>query len=208
MTPLTLYQAEWCPYSAAVREALTEVGLDFVARQVEPEPGDRRMLRELTGTDIIPVLVDERGEIHRGAREIFRYLEGRDAWEWEVEHRRRFVEHRAAREADAMGKLVARFRRDRPGADVDESPDAAVVADVPESSRYELRVGDRLVGIAAYRLADDTIAFTHTEVDAACEGRGFGTRLVRDAVDDARRRGLTILPLCSFVAAYVRRHPL
>ena len=29
---LTLYQAEWCPFSSAVREILTELGLDFVAR--------------------------------------------------------------------------------------------------------------------------------------------------------------------------------
>ena len=49
--------------------------------------------------------------------------------------------------------------------------------------------------------------FTHTEIDAACEGRGFGTRLVRGALENARREGLHVLPLCPFVAAIVRRHP-
>jgi len=44
---LTLYQAEWCPFSSAVRELLTELGLDFVARQVEPWPSERARLREL-----------------------------------------------------------------------------------------------------------------------------------------------------------------
>ena len=43
---LTLYQAEWCPFSSAVREVLTELGLDFVARQVEPWPEQRTALLE------------------------------------------------------------------------------------------------------------------------------------------------------------------
>ena len=45
------------------------------------------------------------------------------------------------------------------------------------------------------------------EVLPACEGRGFGSKLVHDALDDARRQGLAIVPLCSFVAHYVERHP-
>jgi glutaredoxin len=58
---LTLWQAEWCPYSARVREALTEYGLDFVARQVAAEKRDRVAMREATGTDEIPLLVLEDG---------------------------------------------------------------------------------------------------------------------------------------------------
>ena len=56
---LTLYQAEWCPFSSAVREVLTELGLDFVARQVEPWPEERRELQALAGTDQITVLQAE-----------------------------------------------------------------------------------------------------------------------------------------------------
>jgi predicted GNAT family acetyltransferase len=78
---------------------------------------------------------------------------------------------------------------------------------VPNRSRYELRLGERVVGHAAYHRRGDRIAFTHTEIDPACEGRGFGTRLVADALADARDSELEIVPLCSFVAAYVRRHP-
>jgi predicted GNAT family acetyltransferase/glutaredoxin len=204
---LTLYQAEWCPYSSAVREVLTELGLDFVVRQVEPEPDDRAALRELAGDDSIPVLQTEDGELHRGTRAIFRYLESQPAWEHAEGHRRRFREHADARESDAMGKLVERFGRDRPGEPVVAEPADAEVVDRPELSRYELRLGDRRVGLAAYRRRDDRIAFTHTEIDSACEGRGFGTKLVHEALDDARRRGLTIVPLCPFVAAFVKRHP-
>jgi uncharacterized protein len=205
--PLTLYQVEWCPYSSAVREVLTELGVDFVARQVEPEPEQRERLRALAGTDMIPVLETEAGELFRGTREIFRYLETLEPWEHADAHRQRFLDHADARKSDGMAKIVARFRHDEPGPAVEAAPAKAVVVDVPEESRYELRLGDRRIGHAAYHRRDDRIAFTHTEVDSACEGRGFGTRLVQAALEDARARGLEIVPLCPFVAAYVKRHP-
>ena len=58
---LTLWQAEWCPYSARVRETLTEYGVDFVAKQVAAERANREAMREATGTDAIPLLVREDG---------------------------------------------------------------------------------------------------------------------------------------------------
>ena len=60
---VTLYQAEWCPFSSAVREVLTELGLDFVARQVEPWPEQRATLLERSGKDEIPALETEDGEL-------------------------------------------------------------------------------------------------------------------------------------------------
>jgi len=47
---LVLYQAEWCPFSSAVREVLTELGLEFVARPVEPWPEQRAHLRNVAHT--------------------------------------------------------------------------------------------------------------------------------------------------------------
>ena len=47
---LTLFQAEWCPHSHRVRQRLTELGLPFVAMQVEPRPEDRDELREASAT--------------------------------------------------------------------------------------------------------------------------------------------------------------
>ena len=85
-----------------------------------------------------------------------------------------------------------------------ESP---TVVDVPELSRYELRLDGRLIGLAAYRLRDGRIAFTHTEVDDPFEGRGFGSRLVGAALADAERRGLEVVPLCPFIAHYIDQHP-
>ena len=80
---------------------------------------------------------------------------------------------------------------------------------MPESSQYELRLGGRRIGVAAYhrRENSDRIAFLHTEVDPACEGRGFGSRLVTGALEDVRRKGLEVVPLCPFVAHYMAGHP-
>lgn len=202
---LTLYQAEWCPFSSAVREVLTELGIDFVAKQVEAWPENRAAMREELGTDQIPALVADDRSVHVGTRRIFAYLETFESPPNAASHRHRFEEHRPARERDVAGRLLARFRNDHAGPAVEADPGDADVVNVPAESRYELRVGDRVVGCLAYRLQDSTIAFTHTVVDKACEGRGFGTRLVRDAVADAEAAGLRVIPLCSFVRAYLKR---
>jgi predicted GNAT family acetyltransferase len=90
---------------------------------------------------------------------------------------------------------------------VTASPDDAIIVDVPEASRYELRLGDRLIGVAAYHRRKNRIAFTHTEIDEACAGRGFGSRLAAEALADARRQGLEVAPLCPFIAHYIDNHP-
>jgi uncharacterized protein len=204
---LTLYQTEWCPFSSAVREVLTELGLAFVARQVEPWPEDREELRTLAGTDLIPVLMAEDGQFYRGTREIFAHLRERGAGPFGAAHRRRFLDHRDARETDAPGQLVEYFR----GADELEaaqgSLDDAVVVDVPEQNRYELRLHGRLIGLAAYRRRNGRVVLTHTEVDEKCAGQGFGTRLVLAALDDARRQGVVVVPLCPFAAYLIGEHP-
>ena len=72
---MDLYQAEWCPHSHKVRQRLTELGLDFTARQVPAEPDDRAALLHAAGTNEIPVLVAEDGEILKGEEEILSWLE-------------------------------------------------------------------------------------------------------------------------------------
>ena len=63
---LQLFQAEWCPYSHLARQRLTELGVDFVARQVEPDPEDREALARATGVRTIPVAVFEDGTVVGG----------------------------------------------------------------------------------------------------------------------------------------------
>jgi predicted GNAT family acetyltransferase/glutaredoxin len=203
---LTLYQAEWCPFSSAVREALTELGIDYAIRQVEPWPKDRERLRAVAGTDEIPVLVDEEGGVHRGTREIFDHLRRREPWAFAKAHRHRFDEHRDSRESDTVAQLVTFF--DGPQLeDAAGVPADAEVVHVPEQKRYELRLGGRVIGHLAYHRRDGRIAYTHTEIAPACEGRGFGSRLVQAALEDARRDGLEVAPLCPFVRRFIQRHP-
>lgn len=186
---------------------LTELGVDFVARQVEPWPEQRQELRVLAGTDLVPVLQTEEGGLYRGTREIFPHLRELEPWQFAAEHRRRFIDHRDARESDAQGQLVEYFRTTGEPEDVAGDPAEAEVVDVPESSRYELRLAERLIGLAAYHRRDNRIAFTHTEVHESWEGRGFGSRLAAAALDDATRQGLDVVPLCPFIARYIERHP-
>jgi glutaredoxin 3 len=73
---LTLYQAEWCPYSHRVRERLTELGVDFVAKQVAAAKADRDDMRRATdGKDAIPLLVLEDGTAMEEWDAIIRYLD-------------------------------------------------------------------------------------------------------------------------------------
>ncbi|SNR90672.1 hypothetical protein SAMN04488107_0562 [Geodermatophilus saharensis] len=79
--------------------------------------------------------------------------------------------------------------------------------DAPDAERYEIRDGDRLLGLAAYRRRGEEVVFTHTEVDPHAEGSGLGSTLVRGALDDVRSRGLRAVPHCSFVRGWIERHP-
>ena len=83
----------------------------------------------------------------------------------------------------------------------------AEVVDAPEASRYELRLDGRVIGFAAYRRRNDRIVFIHTEVDESYEGRGLGSRLAAAALEDVRGKGLVVVPLCPFIAGYIREHP-
>jgi predicted GNAT family acetyltransferase len=72
--------------------------------------------------------------------------------------------------------------------------------------RYELDTPHGQA-IAAYRDQGGSRLFTHTEVPPQDEGQGLGAELVRAALDDTRAHGLKIVPACSFVEVFVRRHP-
>ena len=58
-----------------------------------------------------------------------------------------------------------------------------------------------------YRRDGEAMLFTHTGVPPALRGRGIAGKLTAAALDYARDHDLKIVPLCSYVAAYVERHP-
>jgi predicted GNAT family acetyltransferase len=79
------------------------------------------------------------------------------------------------------------------------------VIDNPSRSRYELRLDGHEVGFLDYREQPGARILLHAEVDRSRQGQGLGTQLAAGAVDDVRARGLAVVPVCSFVADYVRR---
>lgn len=75
-----------------------------------------------------------------------------------------------------------------------------------DRSRYEARVGDRLVGFADFRVDGDTVVFPHTEVDPGMRGQGVGEQLVRAALDDVRDGGRRVRALCWYVREFLDEH--
>ena len=87
--------------------------------------------------------------------------------------------------------------------------DAPVVTDNPAASRYELHVGTELAGFVTYRLDGDdkVISLLHTEVEPAFQGAHLATHLARFTLDNARERGLAVLPFCPYIASWIKKHP-
>lgn len=73
--------------------------------------------------------------------------------------------------------------------------------------QYHLIVDDVEMGELDYRDADGRRTFLHTGVRPSYQGRGLAAELVRRGLGDARARNLKVIPLCSYVAAYIARHP-
>lgn len=75
-----------------------------------------------------------------------------------------------------------------------------------DAGRYEATV-EGTVAELTYRRTGDRIDLLHTGVPDALEGKGVGSALVRFAVEDAARQGLTVVPMCPFVRSWLDRHP-
>jgi predicted GNAT family acetyltransferase len=81
------------------------------------------------------------------------------------------------------------------------------VTDNPAASRYELRIDGELAGFSDYHLRDGVLSITHTEVAPAFQGAHLATHLAQFSLDDARRRGLAVLPYCPYTSAWIKQHP-
>jgi predicted GNAT family acetyltransferase len=76
----------------------------------------------------------------------------------------------------------------------------------PAQRRFEMETPAG-TAFANYHKDGDVLIVTHTETPRAVRGRGYGDLLVKGMLDIARAEGRKVKPLCSFVAAYMRRHP-
>ena len=73
------------------------------------------------------------------------------------------------------------------------------------SSRFEVAV-DGGMGFLRYRIEADTILLLHVEVPPEARGHGVAAELSHAALEFAKARGLKVVPVCSYVAAYIRRN--
>lgn len=76
----------------------------------------------------------------------------------------------------------------------------------PTEMRFEIQVGSELAELL-YQRDGDMIIFHHTFVPPALEGQGIGSQLAKTGLEYAKANSLRVVPVCSFVEAYIRRHP-
>lgn len=72
--------------------------------------------------------------------------------------------------------------------------------------RFEAQVGGHLAVMYRY-YTETSLVITHTIVPDELAGQGLGSHMVRTVLDQAREQGLTVVPICPFVASYIERHP-
>jgi hypothetical protein len=72
--------------------------------------------------------------------------------------------------------------------------------------RFEAHINGYLARLD-YRLATDSIIFSHTGTPPALQGQGIAGKLVQTGLEYARENKLKVVPQCSYVAAYIRKHP-
>jgi predicted GNAT family acetyltransferase len=87
----------------------------------------------------------------------------------------------------------------------DHSSSITVRHNSPEN-RFEAEGGGEL-SVAEYELRGTEMIMTHTYVPPHLRGQGIAEKLVRVALEHARDQRLRVVPACSYVAAFIRRHP-
>jgi predicted GNAT family acetyltransferase len=84
--------------------------------------------------------------------------------------------------------------------------DAVSITHAPDRQQFEALAGGH-PAVCCYRRMGVVLVLHHTEVAPELEGRGIAAALVKAALAWARSEGLRVRPTCSYVAAYMRRHP-
>lgn len=85
-------------------------------------------------------------------------------------------------------------------------PDTSSVTHNSAHEQFELPTQDG-PAVLRYKSRDGVLDLQHTVVPKSSERRGFGTALVRAALDHARASGTKVIPTCPFVKAFMDDHP-
>jgi predicted GNAT family acetyltransferase len=84
--------------------------------------------------------------------------------------------------------------------------DEVEITDNKTSSRFEMKV-DGNISYIEYMLAGNKIILTHTEVPVQLEGKGVASAMIKKVLMHVEGTDRKLVPLCPFVAAYIKRHP-
>ena len=79
--------------------------------------------------------------------------------------------------------------------------------DSPKGGRYVTGEEGQQAIMTFSRASPRLIIVDHTEVPDIYRGQGVGARLALHAIEEARKGGWKIIPLCPFMKAQVVRHP-
>jgi predicted GNAT family acetyltransferase len=79
------------------------------------------------------------------------------------------------------------------------------IIDNPEKKRFELDI-DGKVAFATYRREGGVLYIPHVESPPSLRGTGAAGRLMQGVTELARAQNLRIVPICSYAAAWMRRH--
>ncbi|RDK84662.1 GNAT family N-acetyltransferase [Marinirhabdus gelatinilytica] len=80
------------------------------------------------------------------------------------------------------------------------------ISENQEKKRFETQVENKWAFIEYIR-TQEKMYLTHTEVPTSLEGNGIGSTLVKHALKHIEKESLKLVPLCPFVAGYIKRHP-
>ncbi len=74
-----------------------------------------------------------------------------------------------------------------------------------ELNRFEIYSDGVLAGFVEFKIENQIISYTHTEIDPEFGGKGLGSQLIKEALDEALEQNLEVAPYCSFVSAYIKK---
>lgn len=78
--------------------------------------------------------------------------------------------------------------------------------DNTDENQYEFHVGKYIPKIEYIKTNNGEIYLTHTEVPVVLEGQGIGSQLTEKVLADIEKQGLRLVPLCPFIAGYIKKH--
>ncbi|MFN8399650.1 MAG: GNAT family N-acetyltransferase [Anaerolineales bacterium] len=86
-----------------------------------------------------------------------------------------------------------------------ESEKLEVVHNQAEN-RFEIQLDGQLAKLD-YMENGDSIVMTHVGVPIEFRGHGIAAIITKAGLDYAKSKSLRVIPMCSYVAAYLRRNP-